>query len=132
MALIEGTKGSHGFRPITLLAERRSAPCCRLDTSLLSAGDQGAEWRLAGKVVNTIGVIENTFGVFEISFGVLHFSGGKTQSLVVQKVEFSGSKLLARFPTAGGLLPKGRRFAYCSLVVCLLEAKSPPNRSECL
>ena len=36
---------------VTLRAERRSAPCCRPDTSLLSAGDLGAEWRLAGKVV---------------------------------------------------------------------------------
>ena len=64
---------------VTLRAERRSAPCCRPDTSLLSAGDLGAEWRLAGKVLaisqqrgkgNTTAVIENTFGLFEISFGV--------------------------------------------------------------
>ena len=31
-------------------ANRHSPPCCRLDTSLLSAGDQGAERRSARKV----------------------------------------------------------------------------------
>ena len=45
--------------------------------SLLCGQQQGAEWRLAGKVVNTIGVIKISFGVFEISFGVLYFSAGK-------------------------------------------------------
>ena len=62
--------------PVTLLAERRSAPCCAVDSREVSNRQPVAEWRLAGKVVNTIGVSENTFGVFEISFGVLFFSAG--------------------------------------------------------
>ena len=36
---------------ITFPANRHSAPCCRLDTSLLSAGDQGAKRRSARKVM---------------------------------------------------------------------------------
>jgi hypothetical protein len=72
VAFIDGAKASHRVRFITLLAERRSAPCCRPDTSLLSTEDQGAERRFAGKVVgaNTIGEIKNTPKVFKISFGV--------------------------------------------------------------
>ena len=74
------------MRPITLRAERRSAPCCVADNREVSSRQQGAEWRLAGKVLaisqqrgkgNTTAVIENTFGVFEISFGVLYFSAVK-------------------------------------------------------
>ena len=65
------------MRPITLRAERRSAPCCVADNREVSSRQQGAEWRLAGKVVNTIGVIKISFGVFEISFGVLYFSAVK-------------------------------------------------------
>ena len=38
-------------RPITLLAERRSAPCCAADSREVSRRQQGAEWRFAGKVV---------------------------------------------------------------------------------
>jgi hypothetical protein len=34
----------------TFPANRHSPPCCRLDTSLLSAGQQGAERRSASKV----------------------------------------------------------------------------------
>ena len=83
----------------------------------MSSGQQGAEWRLAGKMVNTIGIIENTFGVFEISFGVLHFSA---------------SKLLTRFPSADGLLPARCQSAYCALEVCLLEAKTQPYCSDVL
>ncbi len=36
----------------TFPANRCSAPCCRLDTSLLSAGQQGAERRSASKVTS--------------------------------------------------------------------------------
>ena len=62
---------------ITLLAERHSAPCCADDSREVSSRQLGEERRLAGKVVNTIGVIKISFGVFEISFGVFHFSAGK-------------------------------------------------------
>ena len=36
--------------PITLLAERRSAPCCAVDSREVSSRQQGAEWQSAGKV----------------------------------------------------------------------------------
>ena len=36
----------------TFPANRHSAPCCRLDTSLLSAAQQGAECRSARKVIS--------------------------------------------------------------------------------
>ena len=39
---------------------------------------------------------------------------------------------VARFPRTRGLLTARCQFAYCSLVVCLLEAMTPPNRSEFL
>ena len=76
---------------VTLRAERRSAPCCVVDSREVSSRQPVGEWRLAGKVL-----------------------------------------AFARFPTIGGLLPKDAQFAYCSLVVCLLEAMTPPNRSEFL
>ena len=38
----------------TFPANRCSAPCCRLDTSLLSVGQQGAERRSARKVTKLI------------------------------------------------------------------------------
>ena len=36
----------------TFPANRHSPPCCRLDTSLLSAAQQGAEHRSASKVIS--------------------------------------------------------------------------------
>ena len=36
----------------TFPANRHSPPCCRLDTSLLSAAQQGAEHRSARKVIS--------------------------------------------------------------------------------
>ena len=41
----------HGGRFVTLRAERRSAPCCAVDSREVSSRQQGAEWRLAGKVL---------------------------------------------------------------------------------
>ena len=81
----------HGVRLVTLLAERRSAPCCVVDSREVSSRQPVGEWRLAGKV-----------------------------------------SAVARFPRTRGLLTARCQFAYCSLVVCLLEAMTPPNRSEFL
>ena len=45
----------------TFPANRRSPPCCRLDTSLLSAAQQGAERRSASKVMGQTRMTNSQF-----------------------------------------------------------------------
>ena len=69
----------HGGRFVTLRAERRSAPCCAVDSREVSSRQPVGEWRLAGKVSgNTFGVIFNTPGLF---FNKVRFSENKAALL---------------------------------------------------
>ena len=53
--LVEDGREFTFFLTITLLpVNRHPPPCCRLDTSLLSTGQQGAERRSARKVTRRI------------------------------------------------------------------------------